>query len=142
MNTYEDVKVGDKLFYSCSVGVSHWGQLYFSKTFYIECEVTKVMKTQFSTPQGRYRKEDGYAIGGSQNIYKLGDSRRFPPRKGEKITRCEAIELSNYDNELQVLRDAQYVDLNLVRITSIKDFETAKNAASLINQLKSLVEDK
>ena len=140
MNTYEDVKVGDQLFYSRSVGLSHWGQLYFSRLFYIECKVIKVTKTQFTTESGRYRKSDGYGIADSQSIYKLGDSRSWNPRKGEKITKCETMELANYNNEIQILRDAQFVDLGSIRVTKIKNLETAQKAASLINQLESLME--
>lgn len=138
MMQYENVKVGDKVFYAKVVGIYHWGDLYYAKTFFIECEVIRVTKTQFTTESGRYRKSDGYCVGDGYSIYKLGDNPRFLRGCQREVVKCEASELAEYNNELQVVRDAQNVDLGKFRITQIKDLEKAQKAASLIKELKLL----
>jgi len=140
---YENVKVGDKFYYGKRIGLNKWGTLYFAKQFFIECEVSKVTKSQFTTESGRYRKSDGYCIGDGYAIYQAGDKIHGFSRKDEYVTdRCNKIELSNYDAELQILRDAQYCNLARFDITNIKELEGAQKAASLIMQLKTLMGSK
>ena len=142
MIKYENVKVGDKFYYGKKVGLNKWGTLYFARQFFIECEVLKVTKSQFTTESGRYRKSDGYCIGDGYAIYQAGDKIRDFSRKDEYVPdRCQKIELSDYDGELQVLRDARNYDLYRFDITNIKGLENAQKAASLIMKLKSLMGD-
>ncbi len=140
MNKYEDVKVGDKFSYSKTVGLNKWGTLYFARTFFIECEVVKDTKTQFTTESGRYRKSDGHCIGDGYSIYKAGD-KVLGFGRGDLFVpdRCQQIELSDYDNDLQELRDAQYYDLARFDLAKIKSLEDAQEAASLIMQLKTIM---
>jgi len=143
MNKYENVKVGDKFYYGKKIGLNKWGTLYFAEQFFIECEVSKVTKTQFTTESGRYRKSDGYCIGDGYSIYQAGDKIYGFSLKDEYAPdRCQKVELSNYDAELQVLRDAYHYDLARFDITRIKGLENAQKAASLIMQLKVLKENK
>lgn len=142
MIKYENVKVGDKFYYGKKVGLNRWGTLYFARQFFIECEVLKVTKSQFTTESGRYRKSDGYCIGDGHAIYQAGDKIISFSRKDEHVPdRCQKIELSDYDGELQVLRDAQYYNLSRFDITNIKGLENAQKAASLIMKLKALMGD-
>jgi len=143
MGKHDDVKVGDKFYYGKKIGLNKWGVLYFSKQFFIECEVTKITKAQFTTESGRYRKSDGLCIGDGYNIYEAGDKILGFSRQNTYVpNRCQKVELSNYDAELQLLRDAQYCDIARFDISKIKGLENAQKAASLIMQLKLLMENK
>mgnify|MGYP003678377484 FL=1 len=142
MKNHDNVKVGDKFYYGKKIGLNKWGTLYFARQFFLECEVTKVTKAQFTTESGRYRKSDGYCVGDGYNIYQAGDKVLGFSRKDEYVPdRCQKIELSDYDGELQVLRDAHRFDLARFDITRVKGLENAQKAASLIMQLKALMGD-
>lgn len=143
MDKYLDVKVGDEFFYMRRIGVSDWNTLYFSETFFLSCKVLRVTKSQFTTESGRYRKDDGYCIGDGYNIYRAGDKIRGYGGRGFVVPdRCQRIEASNYDNEMEELRDARHCDLGRFRITKIKGLERAQKAASLVKQLFTLMDIK
>lgn len=63
---FEDVKIGDIVFYSREVG--YWSN---RKWFSIPTKVTKVTKTQFTCENGsRYFKQGGSQVGGSSYMDK------------------------------------------------------------------------
>jgi hypothetical protein len=138
MNNYSKIKVGDELFYSKGVGISYWGKTMYSRTFFISCKVTKVTKTQFTTISGRYRKVDGYCIGEGLNIYSMGDKSFWEKRK---VTRCEKLDLANYENELNIVRDALYFDWSSDKILKVKRLEVAQRIASLLKQVKEIINE-
>lgn len=137
MSSYEDVKVGDELFYVREVSIKHWGESYFKREFFLSCIVERVTKTQFVTSCGRYKKEDGRSIGGGAHILKLGDKPFWAKRE---VTRCESLDMANYGNEIKVIDDAMYFDYGKCRLTRFKSIETAQKVASLLMKIKGLIE--
>ena len=91
------------------------------------------------TNDGRYRKSDGLPVGDSPSIHKLGDKYGWSGGD-EVIERCEAIELSNYAGELQVIEDAMQFNLGTVNVGKFKSLEQAQKVSSLILQIKAAME--
>lgn len=140
MSGFEDVKIGDKLFYVQSVGVGgrgvYWSKTSFERDFVIECEVIRVTKTQFTTDVGRYRKSDGCGIGDSPRIYRIGDKLGgLHSSKYRFVEVCEKNEMKAWESRLDPIREVCHVGLARVNILNIAYLEDALRAAELIKEL-------
>jgi hypothetical protein len=138
MNNYDNVKVGDELFYRVKTGIQRWRTVYFPGEFFISCNVQRVTKSQFVTESGRYRKTDGMVIGEGYNIYRKGDCPLWGLGR-RTIAGCEREAKAEYEASLADISKAFGLQPD---VSQVKCLERAKKVSGLLIQAQDLIDGK
>ena len=137
MANFDDVQVGDTVVVPVTAASGSGRYAKFSKTFFLQHKVTKITKTQFTVNGNRYMKRDGFRIGASGRVVKVGDfcnGQTVPNQSQEK-------QLSVYRDAIKIVEKHRYTNLDAFKPTHAISLEKAIEVSQKIDELITLFEE-
>ena len=142
MCKFSNVDVGDIVFVIENSFIrGDWNSgVYFSKRFSVSYTVSRVTKTQFTAGNLRFKKDNGFEIGGNNVALRAGDKwlNRYSDKKGLMIACCERKQLEEHERKLLKIRKcASY--LSGLNILKCADVDTAVEISKKVKEIEELI---
>ena len=133
MGKFKDIKMGDEVLVCVEIKIP-WG---LGKGFYCLKKVEYTTNTQFIIEGVRYKKKDGFAIGGyREKALSLGDKSN---NYNEDIAKDETKEMNLFIKKKDIWNAVRNIEIQMRNVSIDTDITLLKEALTKADELQSLV---